>query len=1035
MATTTVENLEFHIVNKNDGAVETFDKLTDAMKRCQAVMHKFPFNDLIKGINAISTAAKRASGDVTKAFGQMSDVSNKLDMSGVTKAFESVNQATAAVNDQLSEIQKRLDDLSSKSVNLGVTTGGASGSGNSNVIALLSRFGKIGSVVAKWSVPLMAVFKVLQGIVKLAGAAAKLVAKVVRLGANLTKNLGRGVLSGARGLTSFLLNQSTIKKLSETIGKLFENVTKFFSIAGLFRLFNSAIKKVTESMKEGTENAYWFSRQFGQATRYISEAYDSLSSGSFKMSNQLGAAWSSLIAAIQPILLQLINLVTRAAEAVTQLFAVLGGKSTYLKAVNFNKQWAESADDAAEAAKEWKNQLMDFDTLNRLNDSGSSSGGKNSKIPDYGNMFEETPIESWLENLKKLSFPDIGGKIADWLNGILKKIDNWFISSRPKWAAYAKNLADLLNGFIDKFDWSLLGKTVGDGLNAVFDAINTFLTNVKWFELGRGVGTAIKSLFDTVEWDLIGQTFANKWNALMHFIEGVVTTPGIWQSIGTAIGKFVRSWIDTIDVNSLARSGIAIINGVSSMIGAFLDQDPFKNLAPKLTNAINLFINGVQWAELGSKIGQLFQYSLNTLFQIVQNFPFEKLGRSIAVLLDNMAAQVDFGQLGHLLMSIGLGLWKTLYGAVEYLVESGGIGRLAKNLSNFVTGALNELAAWLESLDTKVISGALGQFFGSIDYKGIKDAFMRVLKAAVQLIDIKEIFRSFREASKKEMENSGEESGNGFGSGIKSAFAMIANTAIPSYAKPIAAALKIYESVFKSGGEYSMAGFLQGLSNKFADIKTFFSGMLSVFSTVGSGLVSALQSGFNSLWGSFSSGVSSLVSTLVSGIKTTVQTGFSGLSTAIGSAVTTASGKLNELASAARTSISTLLENSKTSLNSIVSGIQGAINGIISKANSILAGLRGRSYATGGFPEDGIFFANHSELVGQFSNGKTAVANNEQIVSGIKQGVYQAVREALGGQSNGNDGQPLNVYIGDELVYSGFAKYSKRQQLISGGRA
>jgi len=74
-------------------------------------------------------------------------------------------------------------------------------------------------------------------------------------------------------------------------------------------------------------------------------------------------------------------------------------------------------------------------------------------------------------------------------------------------------------------------------------------------------------------------------------------------------------------------------------------------------------------------------------------------------------------------------------------------------------------------------------------------------------------------------------------------------------------------------------------------------------------------------------------------------------------------------------------------------------------------------------------------LVGQFSNGKTAVANNEQIVSGIKQGVYQAVREAVGGQSNGNDGQPLNVYIGDELVYSGFAKYSKRQQLMSGGRA
>lgn len=56
-------------------------------------------------------------------------------------------------------------------------------------------------------------------------------------------------------------------------------------------------------------------------------------------------------------------------------------------------------------------------------------------------------------------------------------------------------------------------------------------------------------------------------------------------------------------------------------------------------------------------------------------------------------------------------------------------------------------------------------------------------------------------------------------------------------------------------------------------------------------------------------------------------------------------------------------------------------------------------YATGGFPEDGLFFANHSELVGKFSNGKTAVANNEQIVEGIKRGVAEAMSES--GNSNG----------------------------------
>lgn len=54
----------------------------------------------------------------------------------------------------------------------------------------------------------------------------------------------------------------------------------------------------------------------------------------------------------------------------------------------------------------------------------------------------------------------------------------------------------------------------------------------------------------------------------------------------------------------------------------------------------------------------------------------------------------------------------------------------------------------------------------------------------------------------------------------------------------------------------------------------------------------------------------------------------------------------------------------------------------------------GRIYANGGFPEDGMFFANHNELVGKFENGKTAVANNEQIVSGIQNGVYGAMSES-----------------------------------------
>lgn len=72
-------------------------------------------------------------------------------------------------------------------------------------------------------------------------------------------------------------------------------------------------------------------------------------------------------------------------------------------------------------------------------------------------------------------------------------------------------------------------------------------------------------------------------------------------------------------------------------------------------------------------------------------------------------------------------------------------------------------------------------------------------------------------------------------------------------------------------------------------------------------------------------------------------------------------------------------------------GYKGYANGIgkIGFADLIPA------YVNGGFPEDGLFYANHNELVGQFSNGDTAVANNDQIVAGIKAGVKEAVTEVL----------------------------------------
>lgn len=91
-----------------------------------------------------------------------------------------------------------------------------------------------------------------------------------------------------------------------------------------------------------------------------------------------------------------------------------------------------------------------------------------------------------------------------------------------------------------------------------------------------------------------------------------------------------------------------------------------------------------------------------------------------------------------------------------------------------------------------------------------------------------------------------------------------------------------------------------------------------------------------------------------------------------------------------------------------------------------------RAYATGGFPEDGLFFANHNEMVGKFSNGKTAVANNDQITQGIKQAVIEGMSEVFAnaniGQQNGN----IVVQIDGQEVFRTTQRYANQYTAMTG---
>ena len=106
-----------------------------------------------------------------------------------------------------------------------------------------------------------------------------------------------------------------------------------------------------------------------------------------------------------------------------------------------------------------------------------------------------------------------------------------------------------------------------------------------------------------------------------------------------------------------------------------------------------------------------------------------------------------------------------------------------------------------------------------------------------------------------------------------------------------------------------------------------------------------------------------------------------------------------------------------TIMNTLIEQINNAMNvkwdNLVVNGQTVMAAGQAKlfeispipMYERGGFPEDGLFYANHNELVGGFANGKTAVANNEQIVGGIREGVQEAMTDVVFNM--------LNPYLSD----------------------
>ena len=255
----------------------------------------------------------------------------------------------------------------------------------------------------------------------------------------------------------------------EQVGKAAEKATKPMNnfLASLkriafYRIIRSIIKSITQAFQEGLEKAYLFSAGINDAMGHrFAAAMDNMKSYANAMKGQLGSAFISLLAAVEPVLIALMNIVTKVADAISQLFAAFTGK-TYLKANATAAQFANTMERGGAAAKEWKNQLLGFDEINRLNEPNQGSGGS-ANNPLEGFAFEDSPI-----NEKILNFVNT---IKERLEPALERLKGAFERLKEAWGRFIESFShgDLSRLIADLL--ALCGETIINGLTILADVL------------------------------------------------------------------------------------------------------------------------------------------------------------------------------------------------------------------------------------------------------------------------------------------------------------------------------------------------------------------------------------------------------------------------------------------------------------------------------------------------------------------------------------------------------------------------------------
>lgn len=727
------------------------------------------------------------------------------------------------------------------------------------------------------------------------------------------KRTGNTAANGTDRLSKSLKN---LKGASGTANKGLSGLLNTIGRLTKMMLLRQAIRAVMKALTEGLENAYKFNSMMGGE---MSKALDQLKSASVQATGAIGSAFGELLATLSPILISILNLVTRVANAIAQLFAALGGRSVYTKAVASSEKWAKATEKGAKAAKEWKNQLMGFDEINRLEEpSDSNSGGSSS--PSQG-AFELAKIH-----------PTIA------------------------------KIADTIRAHIDELELVLAGSALAVGALLTFTGTNVplglGLMAIGAYKIGKEVSE---------NWDLITSNMDNTMSTIDAIVSGALLGLGavlFFTGANMPVGLGLMVAGATLLTTSVSMRWDEIPKQVGETIAeisALLSAGLLALGAVLAFSGVNIPL-GIALLSAGA-LGLITTRTLN----------WDKMSKSVQneISLIMLALSVGLVVVGAILafsganIPLGIGLI-----AAGVLTSGATIALNWKNISQKVKNEVAEIVA--------IVSVAFLALGAVLTFSGANIPLGLGLMAMGAV-------------------------------GLAASLNVVDGATAEMIGKEVSAIMKVL------GGAMIAIGALLTFTgaNIPLGIGLMVAGGLSLW---------ASSAAFN--WSDASNHIaeeSNKMSTSVSDLDNSVQMSFDNM----------ARGFWNLDANA-----HPVLQDIIDGLNWVISKAQQAWSWLRNvgdagaariEANGGLYGNYGGGYASGGFPDEGqLFMAREGgspEMVGRIGN-RTAVANNDQIVAAISDGVFSAVVSAMG--SSGGNNTPVNIYLDGSIIARSTTKYQKQ---------